>query len=89
MLIIYFSIFSNVFNLFDINFISIQKISDFLKFLISLAQSLGHAAFVPEKEGYSFTKSQLMAQMDVSMGGRVAEELSKTTFKLISIITKL
>ena len=47
-------------------------------FLISLAQSLGHAAFVPEKEGYSFTKSQLMAQMDVSMGGRVAEELSKT-----------
>ena len=30
-----------------------------------------------------------MAQMDVSMGGRVAEELSKTTFKLISIITTL
>lgn len=43
--------------------------------ILPRSQSLGHAAFVPEKEGYSFTKSQLMAQMDVSMGGRVAEEL--------------
>lgn len=59
----------------------------YFKFL--LAQSLGHAAFVPEKEGYSFTKSQIMAQMDVSMGGRVAEELSKTSLKQISILTKL
>ncbi len=36
---------------------------------------MGHTAFVPEDEGYSKTKSQLMAQMDVAMGGRVAEEL--------------
>jgi len=32
-------------------------------------------SFVPDKEQYNMTKSQLMAQMDVSMGGRVAEEL--------------
>lgn len=36
---------------------------------------MGHTAFVPETEGYSKTKAQLLAQMDVSMGGRVAEEL--------------
>jgi len=32
-------------------------------------------SFVPDKEQYNMTKSQLLAQMDVSMGGRVAEEL--------------
>jgi len=32
-------------------------------------------SFVPDKEQYGHTKSQLMAEMDVSMGGRVAEEL--------------
>ena len=32
-------------------------------------------SFVPEKEQYNMTKSQLLAEMDVSMGGRVAEEL--------------
>jgi ATP-dependent metalloprotease len=36
---------------------------------------LGHTAFVPENDVYSKTKAQLLAQMDVSMGGRVAEEL--------------
>lgn len=35
---------------------------------------MGHTAFVPD-EGYSKTKTQLLAQMDVAMGGRVAEEL--------------
>ena len=41
-----------------------------------IAKSLGHTAFVPENDMYSRTKSELLAQMDVAMGGRVAEELS-------------
>ena len=32
-------------------------------------------SFVPDKEQYNMTKSQLLAEMDVSMGGRVAEEI--------------
>ncbi|XP_048862078.1 ATP-dependent zinc metalloprotease YME1L1-like [Brienomyrus brachyistius] len=37
--------------------------------------SLGHVSLLPENDRWSETRSQLMAQMDVSMGGRVAEEL--------------
>lgn len=43
--------------------------------IISRGASLGHTAFIPDKENYSLTKSQMLAQMDVAMGGRVAEEL--------------
>lgn len=43
--------------------------------IIPRGGSLGHTSFVPDKEQYNMTKSQLLAQMDVSMGGRVAEEL--------------
>ncbi|CAF0725828.1 unnamed protein product [Brachionus calyciflorus] len=43
--------------------------------ILPRSQSLGHTAFVPENDGYSMTKSQLLAKMDVSMGGRVAEEI--------------
>ena len=32
-------------------------------------------SFVPDKEQYNFTRSQLLAQLDVAMGGRVAEEI--------------
>ena len=35
----------------------------------------GHTAFLPEKDAYHETKSQIRASMDVSMGGRAAEEL--------------
>lgn len=38
-------------------------------------QSLGHTAYIPEKEGYHVTKAQLLATMDTMMGGRAAEEL--------------
>ncbi|KAI7792710.1 putative ATP-dependent zinc metalloprotease YME1L1-like, partial [Triplophysa rosa] len=37
--------------------------------------SLGHVSFLPENDRWRETRAQLMAQIDVSMGGRVAEEL--------------
>lgn len=38
-------------------------------------RSLGHVSLLPENDRWSQTRSQLLAQMDVSMGGRVAEEI--------------
>ena len=43
--------------------------------LLKLVYVYVQTSFVPDKEQYNMTKSQLLAQMDVSMGGRVAEEL--------------
>ncbi|PAV58316.1 hypothetical protein WR25_14709 [Diploscapter pachys] len=43
--------------------------------IIPRGTSLGHTAMLPEKDSYQLTKSQMMAQLDVMMGGRVAEEL--------------
>ncbi|XP_056375347.1 ATP-dependent zinc metalloprotease YME1L1 isoform X1 [Hyla sarda] len=37
--------------------------------------TLGHVSLLPENDRWSETRSQLLAQMDVSMGGRVAEEI--------------
>uniref|UniRef100_A0A671NL23 ATP-dependent zinc metalloprotease YME1L1 n=1 Tax=Sinocyclocheilus anshuiensis TaxID=1608454 RepID=A0A671NL23_9TELE len=37
--------------------------------------SLGHVSLLPENDRWNETRAQLLAQMDVSMGGRVAEEL--------------
>ncbi|KAI1902245.1 hypothetical protein AGOR_G00042720 [Albula goreensis] len=37
--------------------------------------TLGHVSMLPENDRWSETRSQLLAQMDVSMGGRAAEEL--------------
>lgn len=36
---------------------------------------MGHTALLPEKDTYQVNRSQLLAQLDVTMGGRVAEEL--------------
>lgn len=38
-------------------------------------ESLGHTAYIPEKERYQETKAQLLATMDTALGGRAAEEL--------------
>ena len=38
-------------------------------------QSLGHTAYIPEKERYQETRAQLLASMDTALGGRAAEEL--------------
>ncbi|VDM83092.1 unnamed protein product, partial [Strongylus vulgaris] len=43
--------------------------------IIPRGQSLGHTAMLPEKDEYQMTKGQLLAALDVMMGGRVAEEL--------------
>jgi len=43
--------------------------------IVSRGPSLGHTAFIPEKESYHMTRAQMLASMDTGMGGRVAEEL--------------
>ncbi|KAK5980256.1 ATP-dependent metallopeptidase HflB [Trichostrongylus colubriformis] len=43
--------------------------------IIPRGQSLGHTAMLPEKDEYQMTKGQILAAIDVMMGGRVAEEL--------------
>lgn len=35
----------------------------------------GHTSFLPEKEKYNQTREQMIARLDVAMGGRVAEEM--------------
>ncbi len=37
--------------------------------------ALGMVSQVPEKDEYSTTKQQMMARIDVCMGGKAAEEL--------------
>lgn len=37
--------------------------------------SLGHTAYIPEKERYHVTKQQMLAMIDTMMGGRAAEEI--------------
>ncbi|KAI3389036.1 hypothetical protein SNEBB_009831 [Seison nebaliae] len=44
--------------------------------IIPRGQALGYTASIPEKELYNQTKIQLLAEMDVCMGGRAAEELT-------------
>lgn len=43
--------------------------------IVAKGMSGGHTAFLPEKDAYHETRMQFIAQMDVAMGGRAAEEL--------------
>lgn len=43
--------------------------------IIPRGQALGMVSQLPEKDELNWSKSQLLARLDVSMGGRVAEEL--------------
>jgi ATP-dependent metalloprotease len=49
--------------------------------IIQRGQALGVTAFAPEEKNlYGTTKAQLIAFIDVAMGGRAAEEISMITF---------
>jgi len=43
--------------------------------IVAKGQTGGHTAFLPENDAWHVTKAQLLARLDVSMGGRAAEEL--------------
>ena len=42
--------------------------------IVPRGQALGFTAHIPIKETYNRTRSQLLAEMDVMMAGRAAEE---------------
>ena len=44
--------------------------------IVAKGQTGGHTAFVPHKDQWHQTKSQLYSRIDTSMGGRVAEEIA-------------
>lgn len=52
--------------------------------IIPRGPSLGHTAYIPEKEHYHVTKAQMLATMDTLMGGRAAEELVFGSEKITS-----
>ena len=43
--------------------------------IIPRGGSLGMVSFFPDKDELGWTKKQMMAQLDVAMGGRAAEEI--------------
>uniref|UniRef100_A0A0K0EZ72 ATP-dependent zinc metalloprotease YME1L1 (inferred by orthology to a human protein) n=1 Tax=Strongyloides venezuelensis TaxID=75913 RepID=A0A0K0EZ72_STRVS len=43
--------------------------------IIPRQNTLGHTSFIPEKDVYQVTRASILAQIDTSLGGRVAEEL--------------
>jgi len=57
-------------NIFTENTNPLHKVT-----IVSKGQSGGHTAFIPERDETHRLKCQLLAQIDVLMGGRVAEEI--------------
>jgi len=55
---------------FTANAMPIHKVT-----IVAKGQSGGHTAFLPENDSGHTTKAQLLARMDVGMGGRAAEEI--------------
>lgn len=43
--------------------------------IISRGGSLGHTAFIPEKDHNHITRAQMLSQLDTTLGGRAAEEI--------------
>ena len=44
--------------------------------IIPRGESGGHTSFLQDKDSNFWTRSQLIAQLDVLMGGRVGEEMA-------------
>ena len=57
-------------NIFTENTDPVHKVT-----IVSKGQSGGHTAFLPERDASHHTKTQMLAKLDVYMGGRVAEEI--------------
>jgi len=55
---------------FTANALPIHKVT-----IVAKGQSGGHTAFLPDTDQWHVTKAQLLARMDVGMGGRAAEEI--------------
>ncbi|KAI6177346.1 ATP-dependent zinc metalloprotease YME1-like protein [Aphelenchoides bicaudatus] len=43
--------------------------------IIPRGSSMGHTALLPDKDQYQVSRAQMQAQLDVMMGGRIAEEM--------------
>jgi len=57
-------------NIFTENTDPLHKVT-----IVSKGRSGGHTAFLPERDSMHWSKAQMLAKMDIAMGGRAAEEI--------------
>jgi len=57
--------------------------------ILARGQSLGHTALIPEMDKHSYTLSDYMTMMRVSLGGKVAEELAFGTDNVTSGVSSV
>ena len=56
--------------IFTENTVPLHKVT-----IVSKGVTGGHTAFLPERDSMHWTKAQMLAKMDIAMGGRAAEEI--------------
>ena len=86
--------FSKLFIFFPISVFSVDASPVHKATVVPRGSALGYVMQLPEKDELSWSKKQLLAKMDVCMGGRVAEEMifgedSITTGMVIISLTPL